>query len=198
MTGDKGARLFIGAAISAECAEKLRETSEALAARAGDAGLKMRWVAPANYHVTVKFLGWTRPEAVYAIRDAVAEAIAGVGRFEFEVKGLGAFPDAGKARVLWAGLDDQTQLASLAAAVERAVVPLGFAAEKRDFHAHVTLARLKKVADVSDLVGESEQSYSTTRCKTLNLYESVTKSTGSEYSVRWQWPLGSENVRARS
>lgn len=188
---DKAMRLFIGAAISAECAETLRATAAALAGQAEQEGLSMRWVAPANYHVTVKFLGWTRPEAVFAIRDAVTAAIAGADRFDFEVRGLGAFPDVKKARVLWAGLADQTALESLATTIDAAVAPLGFAAEKRAFHAHVTLARLKKVADVSELVGESEQAYSTTRCKALNLYESVTKSTGSEYSVHWQWPLSS-------
>jgi 2'-5' RNA ligase len=184
-------RLFVGAAISAECAEQLRETAAALADKGAAAGLKLRWVAPANYHVTVKFLGWVKPAAIFAIRDAVAAAITGVGRFEIAVKGLGAFPEGSKARVLWAGISDQIQLENVAKAVDEAVVPLGFEAEKRAYHAHVTLARLKKVADVAALVGESERAYSTTRCHTLNLYESVTKSTGSEYSVRWQWPLGS-------
>jgi 2'-5' RNA ligase len=189
MVDDKPMRLFIGAAISAACAEELRATSEALAGRAGDAGLKMRWVAPANYHVTAKFLGWVKPGAVYAIRDVVALAIEGLERFELRAVGLGAFPDLSKARVLWAGIEDQSQLEALATAIDAAVAPLGFAPEKRAYHAHVTLARLKKVADVSGLVGESERAYSTSRCQTLNLYESVTKSTGSEYHVRWQWPL---------
>ena len=186
----KPARLFVGAAISPECAEQLRTASEAMAGRASDAGLAMRWVPPANYHVTVKYLGWVKPEAVFAIRDAVAAAIEGARGFEFRSRGFGAFPDVKKARVFWAGLADQSQLESIASAVEEAVVPLGFAAEKRPYHAHITLARLKKVADLSDFVAESEQASSETRCNVLNLYESVTKSTGSEYTVRWQWPLG--------
>lgn len=182
---EKAMRLFVGAAISAECAEQLRQTAEALAARAADRDLLMRWVAPAKYHVTVKYLGWVKPEAVYAIRDAIGGALAGADRFELRAADLGAFPKLEKARVLWAGLEDQRALESLAAAVEDAVEPLGFAREARPYHAHITLARLKNVADLSTLVADSEQTYSATSCKVLNLYES----TSSRYEVRWSWPL---------
>ena len=197
MAEHKALRLFIGAAISAEAAEQLRHTAEALAASASRADLMMRWVAPANYHVTVKFLGWVKPEAELAIRDAVTGALAGAERFDLALAGLGAFPTLSRARVLWAGLQDQSALESLSAVVEDAVEPLGFARENRPYHAHVTLARLKKIADLSALVASSpEQTYSPARCKSLNLYQSVMSSKGSTYEVRFSWPLA--DVRRQS
>ncbi len=67
---------------------------------------KARWVPLENQHVTVKFLGSTWPRLV----EWVPETISGVaGRhapFTTRVEGLGAFPKARTARVLWAGLDD--------------------------------------------------------------------------------------------
>src|SRR5438034_5712083 len=70
-------RLFIGIPVSLQTANALAQCVETLARRAKDARLELRWVAPASYHITLKFLGWTRDDAIPAIRDRVAAAIAG-------------------------------------------------------------------------------------------------------------------------
>jgi 2'-5' RNA ligase len=102
---------------------------------------KARWVPLRNQHVTVKFLGSTYPRLV----EWVPETISGVaGRhepFATRVEGLGAFPRARTARVLWAGLeDDAGRLERLAADLDQAFAR-EFALEKRAFTPHLTLAR---------------------------------------------------------
>jgi 2'-5' RNA ligase len=193
MTADidqpKAMRLFIGAPITVECAEALRRTAGELARAAEAAGHPIRWVAPASYHVTLRFLGWTRPALEPALRDRVADALEGERELSFRVAGLGAFPRAEAARVLWAGIEDGGGLARIAAALEEAVIELGFVAEKRPFHPHITLGRVRKVADLGGLLLDSEHTSSKVLCEAVNLYESKTKSTGSEYSVRTRWPL---------
>ncbi len=72
-----GKRLFVGARISVAAANTLAGCAETLARRARDAGIDLRWVAPANYHVTVMYLGWTGEDAIGAVCDAVGAAVAG-------------------------------------------------------------------------------------------------------------------------
>jgi len=177
--------------VSLATVNALRVTAQDLRARAAEVGLRVKWVAPATFHVTLKFIGWTRPEAVEAIRDAVAAALAGAPGFTFATRGVGAFPSPKKARVVWAGVDDPGgNLTALAEAIDKALAPLGYAAEKRPFHPHVTLGRIKVPGDLSSVLDPvAEQSFSETVAESVVLFESVMKSTGAEYTALAEWPL---------
>lgn len=177
-----GKRLFIGVRVSTQTANALAACAEMLQRRAREAGVDLKWVAPTNYHVTLKFLGWTRDEAVPALVDALDAALAGVQTFRFRTARLGAFPSLDKASVVWAGVDDPAALDDVAARVDAACAQLGWPAEKRAFHAHVTLARLRETRAVKDLVLPlSEQMFSDSRVDGVTLFESETKSSGSVY-----------------
>lgn len=186
-----GRRLFVGVPVAAAVSEQLAGACESLARRAHAQGVPLRWVAPASYHVTLKFLGWTRAEATPAIVQALERAAAGVEPFRWKAARLGAFPSTSKASVVWAGVEDPGGLAALAAALERELGELGFPREPRRFHPHVTLARLREPREVSDvLLPFSEQAFSVTRVDSLHLVETITKSNGSEYVTIARRPLG--------
>ncbi len=195
-------RLFVGVKVSMATLGELAEVRDALAPAADGGGLRVRWVAPASYHVTLKFLGWTRPAVVEALRDRVGEALAGRRAVRFRVGGLSAFPEPERARVVIANIAEGAgALTELAAAVEGAAVDLGFEREHRPFHAHVTLGRLKEVADVSTLlVPFAEQSFSETLVESVTLFESIMKSSGSEYVGQASWALegGSKGRRRQT
>ena len=102
---------------------------------------KARWVPVQNQHVTMKFLGATYPRLVGWVTESVSGAARDQEPFETRVEGLGAFPNARRARVLWAGLDDAgRRLERLAASLDEALAK-EFAPEKRAFTPHLTLAR---------------------------------------------------------
>ena len=177
-----GKRLFLGTRVSTQTANALAACAEMLQRRSRDAGVDMKWVAPTNYHVTLKFLGWTRDEAVPALVDALDEALAGVSPFKVRAARLGAFPSLDKASVVWAGVDEPAVIGDVATRIEAACVRLGWPAEKRGFHAHITLARLAKTRAISDLVLPlSEQMFSDSRVDGVTLFESETKPSGSVY-----------------
>jgi len=191
---ERGKRLFLGVNLSipstrrvAEVLERMRRNCE------GGRGPKVSWVPPANLHVTLKFLGWTRPEAVSAIRERVATGVAGRKCFEIEAVGTGAFPHAHAARVLWVGVRDGSgALAGLARDVEQWMAELGFEREGRVYHPHVTLGRVRDSggADCTDLLGSAgAQSFGGSQIREVVLYESVTKSSGSEYTALFRVPL---------
>lgn len=178
-------RLFVGLRISLATANTLARAVETLARRARERGADadLAWVSPASYHVTLKFLGSTRPEAVDAVTDALQRACAGARKHSFKTSRLGAFPTLAKANVLWAGVEEPTgALGALAAAVEEAMVAVGYPAEKRAFHPHVTLARTKETRALDQLVlPVAEQMFGDTRVEAVTLFESETKPTGSVY-----------------
>jgi len=177
-----GKRLFIGVRVSTQTANALAACAEMLQRRSRDAGIDLKWVAPTNYHVTLKFLGWTRDEVVPALVDALDAALVGVQAFRFRTSRLGAFPSLEAASVVWAGVDEPAPLTDLAGRIDAAATGLGFAGEARAFHAHVTLARLAETRAVKELVLPlSEQMFSDSRVDGVTLFESETKSSGSVY-----------------
>jgi len=146
-------RLFIAVNLPDDLRGKLVSVQEKLPKQ----GLKL--VEPENLHMTLKFLGEVREDAVDEIGRAMAEAVAGQIPFEVEVAGLGAFPDLRRPRVVWAGVTrGRQEVVSLQAKLEDALQPLRFQRE-RDFHPHVTLARVKQPAAaraIADLVHETK------------------------------------------
>jgi 2'-5' RNA ligase len=180
-----GKRLFVGVRVSVTTANELSACAETLARRATERGIDIRWVAPANYHVTLKFLGWTRDDAIGAVRDALDDVVAGAARLSFRIERLGAFASLDRATVVWAGAagDGLAALAALATKIDDATAALGFARETRPYHPHVTLGRLRETRAVRDVVLPlAEQMFGETSIDAITLFESETKSSSSLYS----------------
>ena len=118
-------RAFAAVNVSLPTVKRLAEEIDALRPVAHAVGLRVRWVPPANLHVTLKFLGWVREELVEGLRDRLRVAAAAHAAFDLEIRGLGAFPDPGHPRVIWAGVKPSPVLNTLEAAVEREAEALG-------------------------------------------------------------------------
>ena len=107
----------------------------------GTAGL--RTVDPASAHLTLKFLGNVPAARVAAIEDVLVDAASRSAPFRLRLAETGTFPERGAPRVLWVGLDGDTDaLAALQGRIEQALESLGFAPESRPFRPHLTLARM--------------------------------------------------------
>lgn len=125
---------------------------------------KLSWTKPGNWHLTLKFLGDTPEEKLPEIEDALARVE--FGPFAFQAGAGGFFPPlAGKRprpRVMWVGcVKGWKESASLAAAVDKALTPLGYKPEKRPFSPHLTLARIKWAdADPWDRIVEELKKFS--------------------------------------
>ncbi|OLN24520.1 2'-5' RNA ligase [Desulfovibrio sp. DV] len=115
-------------------------------------GAPAAWTREGNAHVTLKFLGSVGRERL----EAVTAALAAIPFAPFALLpgGGGFFPGPARPRVVWAGLGSgAAQCAALAAAVDAALVPVGFAAEARPFAAHLTLCRIKAPGRGGDAAG---------------------------------------------
>jgi 2'-5' RNA ligase len=130
-------RLFVAFDVSTEAAEEVSRAIDPWVS----AFPRARWVPRENWHVTLKFLGQTWPRLEGWVRERVAGVAAAAAPVATGLTTLGSFPSRGRARVLWAGIDDeQGGLARLAAALDHALVR-EFRPETRAFSPHLTVAR---------------------------------------------------------
>jgi 2'-5' RNA ligase len=146
-------RTFIAIDLTEEVRQRITKHIETLKAASPEA--QATWEKPGKAHLTLKFLGNVKQQRVESIISAVARAASGIGRFSVEIGEAGAFYSRGKPHVLWLGVADQSErLARLYSAVERELEGLGFPKEKRPFHPHITIARLKKPEGAKQLASE--------------------------------------------
>lgn len=102
-----------------------------------------RWLAPENYHVTLRFIGelpgWRAEEVDTALANLRAPG------FDVELSGVGTFEKGGKVTTLWVGVERNPQLDHLQSKIETAMQRAGLEPERKRFTPHVTLARLDGV-----------------------------------------------------
>ncbi|MFQ6015366.1 MAG: RNA 2',3'-cyclic phosphodiesterase [Anaerolineae bacterium] len=136
-------RSFVAIELDESVAAGLAEVQKRLKGQAVAGPL--RWVAPRNIHLTLKFLGNIPAARVDEIQAAMAEACQGLSPFQLTFGGLGCFPGLARPRVVWVGVEDKTgTLTELQGAVERNLKAIGFPPEGRPFSPHLTLARVRK------------------------------------------------------
>jgi len=147
----------------------------------------LRFVAPANVHVTLKFLGETDEGLMPSIEEKLKTVADEHRPFTMKVNGAGAFPDVKRPRVVWAGVrEGREKLAELAKAVENVLEPLGFEPERRPFRGHVTVARVKNPAAakaVGEIVATNEgRDFGSFEITGFSLVKSELKPNGAVYS----------------
>lgn len=117
----------------------------------------VRWVAPDNIHLTLKFLGDVDAAIMPSLQQAIADACAGIAPFSLNIAGAGAFPNTRRPNVIWVGVGGEVDRATeLAQRIDEACAALSFACEERPFSPHLTLGRVKRDARPSDrqFIGE--------------------------------------------
>jgi RNA 2',3'-cyclic 3'-phosphodiesterase len=187
-------RLFVAAelddsvrAFAADVASKLRAAADA------DGRRSVTWVAPANLHFTLQFIGEAEPATARRVVDQLSPAFE-VPAFEVAVGGVGTFPPSGTPRVVWLGLlDGGGPLAALARAVNQRLNAIGLPREDRPFRAHLTLGRVKgpvgpRFRDA--LAAARDASAGRCRIVRVTLFESRLSPHGSSYAVVTTSPLG--------
>lgn len=140
-----GPRLFLAVELSPEVRAALAELAGRIRKGAEFTGANPKWVDPANYHITLWFLGNVANDTAGRLRARLHEAAAGIPPFDIDLRHVKCFPNTSAPRVLWVGLvrvpDELKRLHAQCAALMRkaGIVP----DKEHDFTPHVTLARLK-------------------------------------------------------
>jgi 2'-5' RNA ligase len=191
-------RLFV----AAELDDVVRRRAASIAATlraAGDADPRRRvsWVAPANLHFTLRFIGDADAVTAQRVVDRLAPPID-LPAFDVAVAGVGVFPPSGAPRVVWLGVvDGGAALASLARAVNQRLETIGLPREDRPFRPHLTLGRVKGPAGQQLRHAlEAARDAEVGRCTIdkVTLFDSRLSPRGSTYSVVAVSPLGYHRI----
>jgi 2'-5' RNA ligase len=147
-------RTFLALDLDASLRDRLAAAARALP----EAGSKIRWVAPENLHVTLKFLGDVPETDVADVCNAIGELAGRVEPFDFDVSHLCCIPPGGKVRMVWADVREPTgRMASVFEQAETALSRLGFPRERRGFRPHITLGRVKFTRNAAGLRAAAAQ-----------------------------------------
>jgi 2'-5' RNA ligase len=155
----------------------------------------VRWVAAGNIHLTLKFFGNVPDEEIDTLALAAQEVVAGEEPFQLRATIAGAFPSPRAPRVVWLGLGgDVVPLNRLYYQLEKAFDKLGYPAEGRAFHPHLTLGRVKSPMNREKLAKMLEKmpavEWPPFDVKELILFQSILSPKGSIYRPLKVIPLG--------
>lgn len=148
-------------------------------------GEPVKWVSPNILHLTLKFLGDTKPSQVDEIGEELNQVSKMFSSFSFQLEGLGYFKNKGMPRVLFANINEGKVLQHMAAEIDNRLAKLGFEPEPRPFKPHLTFARIKflknKTVFYQAVEEYRETFFQAVPINELIFYRSVLNPEGPEY-----------------
>lgn len=175
-------RLFVAIRLPAEVTAQLSGLMEGIE--------EAHWEDEDQLHITLRFIGEVdrhRAEDVAAALGSIRQQ-----RFSVALAGVGSFDRKGGATTLWAGVNRVAPLDALHKKIDHACVAAGLEPERRAFHPHVTLARLKPRG--RDLAAFMERAAALGSAEfqidSFGLYESDLARAGAIHSLIERYPLG--------
>lgn len=113
----------------------------------------LRWVPAENYHLTLAFLGDIARRDLERLEQIAADIASYTVPGEFMLQHCEWFPSAVKPRMLVVTPAPYEPLLQLQKQLSQSLNRHGFHLEKRPFRPHITLARVKDIAQPLDLSG---------------------------------------------
>ena len=173
--------------VAVECNDgSLHSRFEEAQGRLKATGASIKLVEVENIHITLKFLGDIQDHQV----DEVSRVISDITfePFEFTVEGVGVFPNLKRPKTIWAGISSGVgELANLFNVVNGGLAKLGFEKDRRRFHPHLTIARVRggqnRDSLVDALLGLEEMEFGKVRVDRIYLKKSVLTPRGPIYST---------------
>jgi len=187
-------RVFVAVSLPGEIQDNLTKVCEQLKTSLGNG--VVRWVKPANIHLTLKFLGEIPAGEIARLKNGLEGPVALYPVFPLSVQAIGVFPNLRNPRVIWAGLKDSRALVELYNTLDTVMRELGYDSEERPFSAHLTLGRISQTASMQQVTHCGQVVSSTTVgelgsfiVKSVDIYRSELNAGGSIYTRLHDLPL---------
>jgi 2'-5' RNA ligase len=144
--------------LAIEVPTTIRRMMETLQKDLKSSDADVKWVNPDKVHLTLKFFGNIEESQVDSIMSSILQPVRSTQPFHLKVSGTGAFPNPKNPRVVWIGLTEGKEaLRHFQEQLESALKGIGFPAEDRSFHPHLTLGRVKSSRGRGALSAKIEQ-----------------------------------------
>jgi len=182
---DDKIRCFVAFELNESIRESLEDVQREL--RRLD-GLRVKWTDPANFHLTLQFLGSISREQLSSVVQVVDRSGKQAAGMELDIQGLGLFGPQHRPRVVWAGVrETRGLLQSLASHLRGEFAKLGWAREERPFHPHITLGRIQMNSRVDSLTSQvasaTTRAFGSCRAERVTVFQSVLRTQGASYQV---------------
>jgi RNA 2',3'-cyclic 3'-phosphodiesterase len=143
----KPMRTFVAVNVSSDTTK----SAQRMMRQIDETGVGAKCVQTPSMHIALKFLGEVQIEDTPEICKAVGRAAHGMLSFMIECGGLGAFPERSRPRTIWMGVQTGvTALRQLQERVDEETRHIGYHGETRQFHPHLTLARIRSTAEQAE------------------------------------------------
>jgi 2'-5' RNA ligase len=180
-------RAFIALDIPKEIQDCLATISNQLKEQIGR--VPIRWVAPQNVHLTLKFLGEVSLNNIEVLKESIKTEATGFQSMVFSVGGVGAYPKVRNPRVIWVGVEAPAEMIALQRGIDAQTTRIGYLPDRRPFSPHLTLGRVSRnaktqeIRKVGDVLSGSKIGFlGVGRVNAVHLYRSDLKPDGPVYT----------------
>jgi RNA 2',3'-cyclic 3'-phosphodiesterase len=149
----------------------------------------VRWVAPLNIHITIKFLGESSSEKLNILYKLMEAEISQKKSFAISLENVRVFPNYRKPRIIWIGLTPHDELLKINQQVELLASQAGYQRENRPYTPHLTIGRINQGIEPQDVdkirkvIDQSKGlSFGTFKAVSLIIVKSDLQPTGPVYS----------------
>jgi RNA 2',3'-cyclic 3'-phosphodiesterase len=149
----------------------------------------VKWVNEAGRHITLKFLGEIEEETAGKLKEATAHIGVKYAPFTATIRGIDAFPDKRRARVIVIALENGVDnISNIYKDIEESCLAFDIEKETRPYTPHVTLGRKKVPGPVPDkaLVKLERMSFNV---DSVVLFKSTLRPEGALYTPVWKIEL---------
>jgi 2'-5' RNA ligase len=176
-------RVFIAIEIDSEIKNKLSEYLSKLKRTGAD----VKWVAPENIHLSLKFIGYIEKETLINLNKIINDAVSCIGPFSISIGNIGAFPSLKKPRVIFVCVQERgNNLLKIYEKLDKGVEQLGIKRESKKYVGHITLGRVKSQKNISELKNTlnsgTECYFGCEKVTSLSLIQSILTPTGPIYT----------------
>lgn len=197
-------RIFLAIEIPENVKDRLVEVQKELASRL----LGVRWEKREKLHITLVFLGEVGEEGkngvetqlIASVQKAVKAGLEGVRGFKLILGDLGVFPSLRRPRVIWVGVKEKSKtknqrskIEDLVEGLEKSLGRAGFEFDKKPFHPHITIGRVKHGSGGAISLRERDWLGGGLEfeVREVVIRKSELQPTGSVYTALLRIPLGS-------
>lgn len=145
------------------------------------------WVAPENFHITLRFLGEISEADVDTVRSTLSRLLEGRGAVEYRLSGAGGFSGRFVGSTLVLRAEPLPAFEALRRAADAAASAIGVHEDEHPFRPHVTIARRR--GKHSSFAVESEAPRGSFDSTSVGLYHSELGSGMPKYHTLERWNL---------
>jgi len=150
-------------------------------------GAIVKLVEPENIHITLKFLGETNENKIDEIEKIIKKTVEGIKPFNIQLKSTGVFPNENYIKIVWIGIQNSEKIAQIASKIDEGLSEIGFSKEKREFSAHLTIARVKSAKSKDQLLkvieNDKEFEFADIKVESVKLNKSELTQKGPIYTT---------------